>query len=230
MSTVVIGARNEEQLRQNLGAVGWNLDAPSRVREARSQPARSTPARIRTIPYWHQAGSSERNPTAGLRSPDGASIRHESRRPHPLPADRRSRNRCVDVELPKPVATGHDLLVRIEAISVNPVDTKVRAPKPQVEAQPKVLGYDAAGVVEAVGDAVTLFKPGDAVFYAGDITRSGSNAQFQLVDERIVGRKPTTLDFAQAAALPLTAHHRVGTAVPSHAPRRRRQWTPARPC
>jgi NADPH:quinone reductase len=110
----------------------------------------------------------------------------------------------VDVELPKPTPGDRDLLVRIEAISVNPVDTKVRAPKPQVEAQPKVLGYDAAGIVEAVGDKVTLFQPGDAVYYAGDITRSGSNAQFQLVDERIVGHKPKTLDFAQAAALPLT--------------------------
>jgi len=111
----------------------------------------------------------------------------------------------VDVELPKPVATGHDLLVRVEAVSVNPVDTKVRSPKPQAEAQPKILGYDAAGVVEAAGDAVTLFNPGDAVYYAGDITRSGSNAQFQLVDERIVGRKPESLDFAAAAALPLTS-------------------------
>jgi len=110
----------------------------------------------------------------------------------------------VDVELDTPVASGHDLLVRVEAVSVNPAATKVRSPKPQVEAQPKVLGYDAAGIVEAVGDAVTRFKPGDAVYYAGDITRSGSNAQFQLVDERIVGRKPVSLDFAQAAALPLT--------------------------
>ena len=110
-----------------------------------------------------------------------------------------------DVELRKPVATGHDVLVRIEAVSVNPVDTKIRSPKPQVEAQPKVLGYDAAGVVEAVGPAVTLFQPGDEVYYAGDVTRSGTNAQFHLVDERVVGRKPTTLDFAQAAALPLTA-------------------------
>ena len=110
-----------------------------------------------------------------------------------------------DVELPKPVANGHDVLVRVEAVSVNPVDTKIRSPKPQVEAQPKVLGYDAAGVVEAVGENVTLFKPGDEVYYAGDVTRSGSNAQFQLVDERLIGRKPATLDFAQAAALPLTA-------------------------
>ena len=111
----------------------------------------------------------------------------------------------VDVELDAPVATGRDLLVRVEAVSVNPVDAKVRAPKPQVEAQPRVLGYDAAGVVEAVGPEATLFKPGDAVYYAGDVTRPGSNAQFQLVDERLVARKPASLDFAQAAALPLTA-------------------------
>jgi len=111
----------------------------------------------------------------------------------------------LDVELPEPRATGHDLLVRVEAVSVNPVDTKVRAPKAQVEAKPKVLGYDAAGIVEAAGEAVTLFKPGDPVYYAGDITRSGSNAMRQLVDERIVGRKPKRLDFAQAAAIPLTA-------------------------
>jgi NADPH2:quinone reductase len=110
-----------------------------------------------------------------------------------------------DVELPRPAPGERDLLVRIEAVSVNPVDTKVRAPKPQVEAQPKVLGYDAAGVVEAVGSGVTRFKPGDAVYYAGDITRPGSNAQYQLVDERIVAAKPATLDFANAAALPLTA-------------------------
>ncbi|MGH8025601.1 MAG: zinc-binding alcohol dehydrogenase family protein [Pseudoxanthomonas sp.] len=110
-----------------------------------------------------------------------------------------------DIELPKPIASGHDVLVRVEAISVNPVDTKVRSPKPQVETQPKVLGYDAAGVIEAVGEHVTLFQPGDEVYYAGDVTRSGTNAQFHLVDERVVGRKPATLDFAQAAALPLTA-------------------------
>ncbi|MET0225435.1 MAG: zinc-binding alcohol dehydrogenase family protein [Dokdonella sp.] len=110
----------------------------------------------------------------------------------------------LDVELATPEATAHDLLVRVEAVSVNPVDTKVRSPKAHVEAEPKILGYDAAGIVEAVGAAVTLFKPGDAVYYAGDVTRSGSNAQYQRVDERIVGTKPATLDFAQAAALPLT--------------------------
>ncbi|MBA8883970.1 zinc-binding alcohol dehydrogenase family protein [Dokdonella fugitiva] len=111
----------------------------------------------------------------------------------------------VDVELPRPEPHGRDILVRVEAVSVNPVDTKLRAPRPQVEAEPKVLGYDAAGVVEAIGDAVTQVRVGDAVYYAGDVTRAGSNAQFQLVDERIVARKPATLDFAAAAALPLTA-------------------------
>ena len=110
-----------------------------------------------------------------------------------------------DVELEKPVARGHDVLVRVEAVSINPVDAKLRAPKAQVESAPKVLGYDAAGVVESVGDEVTLFKPGDEVFYAGDVTRPGTNAQFHLVDERIAGHKPRTLDFAHAAAVPLTA-------------------------
>ena len=111
----------------------------------------------------------------------------------------------VDVELPTPQARGRDLLVRVAAVSVNPVDTKVRAPRPQVEAQPRILGYDAAGIVEAVGEAVEGFAPGDAVFYAGDITRPGSNAQFQLVDERLVAKKPARLDMAQAAALPLVS-------------------------
>jgi NADPH2:quinone reductase len=123
---------------------------------------------------------------------------------HYLPID--DPQSLLDVDLPKPPPpAGHDLLVRVEAVSVNPVDTKLRSPKPQVEAQPKVLGYDAAGVVEAVGDQVTRFKPGDAVYYAGDVTRPGSNAEYQLVDERLVGSKPQSLDFAHAAALPLTA-------------------------
>ena len=110
----------------------------------------------------------------------------------------------VDVELPKPEPKGRDLLVRIEAVSVNPVDTKVRAPKPKVESPPRVLGWDAAGVIESVGPEVTAFKPGDEVYYAGDITRPGTNSQYHLVDERIVGRKPGKLSFAEAAALPLT--------------------------
>jgi NADPH:quinone reductase len=111
----------------------------------------------------------------------------------------------VDVTLPDPKPAGHDILVKVEAVSVNPVDTKQRTPNPKVEPQPRVLGYDAAGTVAAVGPEVTLFKPGDEVYYAGDVTRAGSNSELQLVDERIVGRKPKTLDFAQAAAIPLTA-------------------------
>ncbi|WP_250434798.1 MULTISPECIES: zinc-binding alcohol dehydrogenase family protein [unclassified Caballeronia] len=110
----------------------------------------------------------------------------------------------VDIELDKPTPTGRDLLVKIEAIAVNPVDTKVRAPKDKVEATPRVLGWDAAGVVEAVGPDVTLFKAGDPVYYAGDITRQGANSEFHLIDERIVGAKPKSLDFTHAAALPLT--------------------------
>lgn len=110
----------------------------------------------------------------------------------------------LDVELDKPVAEGRDILVAVKAVSINPVDTKVRSPKDTVEETPRVLGWDASGVVESVGPDVTLFKPGDEVYYAGDITRSGSNAEFQLVDERIVGTKPTSLGFAEAAALPLT--------------------------
>jgi NADPH:quinone reductase len=108
----------------------------------------------------------------------------------------------TDIELPKPSPAGHDLLVKVEAVSVNPVDYKQRkAGSPT----PRVLGWDAAGTVEAIGQEVTLFKPGDAVYYAGDVTRPGCNSEFHLVDERIAGRKPQTLDFAQAAAIPLTA-------------------------
>jgi zinc-binding alcohol dehydrogenase family protein len=106
----------------------------------------------------------------------------------------------VDVELPKPAPSGRDLLVRVHAVSVNPVDTKRRN-----EAQNRPIGWDAAGVVEAVGESVTLFKPGDEVLYAGDVTRPGCNSELHLVDERIVGRKPKRLDFAQAAAMPLTS-------------------------
>ncbi|MEM8995025.1 MAG: zinc-binding alcohol dehydrogenase family protein [Acidobacteriota bacterium] len=109
-----------------------------------------------------------------------------------------------DVEVDPPRATGRDLVVRVEAIAVNPVDTKVRAPKDDVEPTPRILGWDAAGVVEAVGDDVTLFAPGDEVYYAGDITRPGAYAELQAVDERIVGRKPKSLSFAEAAGLPLT--------------------------
>ncbi len=110
----------------------------------------------------------------------------------------------IDVELPDPVARGRDLLVRIHAVSINPVDTKVRRNMANAPGEQRVLGYDAAGVVEAVGPDVTMFKPGDAVWYAGSRIRPGTNAELHLVDERIVGRKPASLDFAQAAAMPLT--------------------------
>ena len=111
-----------------------------------------------------------------------------------------------DIVLPRPQPGPRDLLVRVEAASVNPVDAKLRGPRPGAPAlldQPRVLGFDAAGVVEAVGNEVELFQPGDEVYYAGDATRPGCNAQYHLVDERLVGPKPTTLDFAEAAALPL---------------------------
>lgn len=110
----------------------------------------------------------------------------------------------LDVDVPIPEAAGRDLLVRVRAVSVNPVDTKVRSPKDKVEAAPRILGWDAAGTVEAVGDQVTLFKPGDDVYYAGSITRPGCNSEYHLVDERITGRKPASLSFEDAAAMPLT--------------------------
>jgi zinc-binding alcohol dehydrogenase family protein len=111
----------------------------------------------------------------------------------------------VDIDLAKPVAAGRDLLVAVEAISVNPVDTKIRRSAPAPEGGWKVLGWDAVGRVEAIGDQVRRFKPGDAVFYAGTITRPGTNSEFHLIDERIVGHKPKTLSNAEAAALPLTS-------------------------
>lgn len=110
----------------------------------------------------------------------------------------------VDIEIDRPTPAGRDLLVEIRAVSVNPVDTKLRA-RADPGGQPRVLGFDAAGIVAAAGPESTLFQPGDPVFYAGAINRPGSNAQFQLVDERVVGRKPRTLSYAEAAALPLTA-------------------------
>ena len=109
-----------------------------------------------------------------------------------------------DIDLPMPQAGAHDLVVRVGAISVNPVDYKMRGAASEGDA-PRVLGWDVAGVVTAVGSEVSLFKVGDAVFYAGSIARQGANSAFHAVDERIVGRKPATLDFAQAAALPLTS-------------------------
>jgi len=111
----------------------------------------------------------------------------------------------VDLDLPQPEPGPRDLLVKVEAISVNPVDTKVRRRAEPEAGDTKVLGWDAAGTVVATGAEVTEFAVGDAVFYAGDLGRPGTNAQFHCVDARIVGRKPESLDWAQAAALPLTA-------------------------
>jgi zinc-binding alcohol dehydrogenase family protein len=110
----------------------------------------------------------------------------------------------LDLELPDPVAQDHDLLVEIKAVSVNPVDTKVRASAAPADGEAKVLGYDASGIVRAVGSDVSLFKPGDRVWYAGSLTRAGTNSELHLVDERIVGHMPKTLAFAPAAAMPLT--------------------------
>ncbi|MEM7682801.1 MAG: zinc-binding alcohol dehydrogenase family protein [Planctomycetota bacterium] len=110
----------------------------------------------------------------------------------------------IAVELDPPALGPHDLLVEVRGVSVNPVDVKVRGGRPAGD-DVKVLGYDAAGVVRQVGADVAWFKPGDEVYYAGDLTRQGSNAELQAVDERIVGKKPARLGFADAAGLPLTS-------------------------
>ena len=110
----------------------------------------------------------------------------------------------VDIDLPRPVAAGYDILVEVKAVSVNPVDYKIRSSTPPADGDWKVLGWDAAGIVREVGYDVTQFAIGDAVYYAGSITRTGTNAEFHLVDARIVGRKPASLNWAAAAALPLT--------------------------
>jgi len=120
---------------------------------------------------------------------------------HSRPID--DRDSLLDVEVPVPEPRHHDLLVEVRAVSVNPVDTKVRR-NDEPLGEKRILGYDAAGIVRAVGSEVTNFGVGDEVYYAGVINRPGSNAEFQLVDDRIVGRKPKSLSFAQAAALPLT--------------------------
>lgn len=110
----------------------------------------------------------------------------------------------VDIELPRPEPGPRDLLVQVEAVSVNPIDTKRRADPTKADNAPRVLGWDAAGTVVATGTEVHLFRLGDAVYYAGDITRPGCNSALHVVDERLVGRKPASMDFADAAALPLT--------------------------
>ncbi|MGI2179415.1 zinc-binding alcohol dehydrogenase family protein [Shewanella frigidimarina] len=111
----------------------------------------------------------------------------------------------IDVTLDQPIATGRDLLIKVSAIAVNPADYKVRLNMPPADDEVKVIGWDAVGEVIATGDKASQFKPGDVVYYAGDITRTGSNAEYQLVDERLVGMKPKSLSNAEAAALPLTA-------------------------
>ena len=115
------------------------------------------------------------------------------------------KNALIDFETAKAEPKGRDIRVAVKAISANPVDYKVRKRAAPPEGEYKILGFDAAGIVDAVGPDVSLFKPGDEVFYAGSIQRQGTNSEFHLVDERIVGSKPKTLSFAQAAALPLTS-------------------------
>ena len=110
----------------------------------------------------------------------------------------------VDIDLPRPVAEGGDILVEVKAVSVNPVDYKIRSSTPPADGDWKVLGWDAAGIVQEVGPDVTQFAVGDEVYYAGSLIRPGTNAEFHLVDARIVGRKPASHDWAEAAALPLT--------------------------
>lgn len=114
-------------------------------------------------------------------------------------------NSLIDIEVERPVAVGRDILVKINAISVNPVDAKVRSPKDKKEDVAKILGWDASGVVVQTGESCTLFKEGDEVFYAGSITRQGTYSEYHLVDERIVGKKPKTLSDTESAAIPLTA-------------------------
>jgi zinc-binding alcohol dehydrogenase family protein len=120
-----------------------------------------------------------------------------------LPID--AQDALIDFETARPEPRGRDIRVGVKAIAANPVDYKVRKRAAPPEGETKILGFDAAGVVDAVGPDVSLFKPGDEVFYAGSIQRQGTNSEFHLVDERIVGAKPKTLSFAQAAALPLTS-------------------------
>ncbi|MEO0769566.1 MAG: zinc-binding alcohol dehydrogenase family protein [Cyanobacteria bacterium J06649_4] len=120
----------------------------------------------------------------------------------PGPIDREEALQDITLEMPK--AEGHDLLVKIKAVSVNPADTKLRMSTSPQDGDWKVLGFDASGVVEEIGSEVKNFKPGDAVFYAGSIARPGTNCEYHLVDERIVGRKPDSLSNTEAAALPLT--------------------------
>lgn len=114
-------------------------------------------------------------------------------------------NALQDVELPTPAASGRQLLVRVRAVSVNPVDTKIRMAAGSRLEFPRILGWDCAGVVESLGSECSLFKEGDEVFYAGDVTQAGCDSEFHLIDERLVGHKPKKLSFDDAAAMPLTS-------------------------
>lgn len=111
----------------------------------------------------------------------------------------------IDVTVEKPKAQGTDIVVRVEAISINPIDTKIRVSKTIEEESPRIIGWDVAGIVESVGPDVTMFHVGDEVYYAGDVTRAGCYSEYHLVDEKIVALKPKTLSFEEAAALPLTS-------------------------
>ena len=119
-----------------------------------------------------------------------------------LPADHA--DALQDITVADPVPGDYDLLVDVHAISVNPVDVKIRANRPPKDGKPEIIGWDAAGIVRAVGAKTRLFQPGDRVWYAGALHRPGANSEQHVVDERIVGHMPKSLDFAQAAALPLT--------------------------
>jgi zinc-binding alcohol dehydrogenase family protein len=126
----------------------------------------------------------------------------------PLPIE--APDSLVELDLPRPEPGPRDLLVNVRAVSVNPVDTKIRGARHQGSApdstgKPRVLGWDAAGVIVDKGGAVSGFAVGDEVYYAGELERPGSNAEYQTVDERLVGRKPKSIGFAEAAALPLTS-------------------------
>lgn len=114
-------------------------------------------------------------------------------------------NSLFDTQVEKPTPQGREILVNVHAVSVNPVDTKIRMPKDIVETSPRILGWDASGTVAEIGDKVENFNVGDAVYYAGDISKSGSNCEYQLIDERIVGHAPKSLTVEEAASMPLTS-------------------------
>lgn len=120
-----------------------------------------------------------------------------------LPID--NEDSLIDLEITKPKPIDRELLVQVKSASVNPVDYKIRSPKDKIENDPKILGWDTAGIVVETGENCELFKIGDEVYYAGDITKQGCNSEFHIIDERIVGFKPTSLNYTESAALPLTS-------------------------